>query len=611
MNLRKFENISFNQIPISGRDIYKTTEYYMEKEISESHDIVKKTIDNLYIKNNFSKSFHNFTKNFHSLIKKKKIKNIIFTGMGTTFTAAQVISYFFSSKLKEKYEWLNIRSVLASEGSLRNLKPDMSDTALFVIAQSGTTRDTNVFAELSKQRNCKVISFLNKRNGDIFFIADETFYIGDGRDVEMSVPSTKTYHAHIILGTIFLSALLQKKNEQIESIRKINFYKKISKIFYNQDLNYLYEKFSANKNWYILSDNALNGILSNEARIKFSECCYKSTATMSIQRFEKLEVRNSVVILLCELNKKNNELIKKITNRNNIVLIISNKKFKLEKSKKLFQINLGYNDDLHCIIYKILITQLLSFSLSKYLNHKSNFFKELSELNTNNFKTKKDKIIKKIEIFKSLFLNNFLKKKLILNIKENKILNIKKISLEIHQSLSRTIDTVRHQAKTITVGTNRSNSFKKKNISSHSSKKNAFVGRKLNNKKFLFYFKNVLKNSCNFKILYDLKNYHNSILLSEFFAKEKNITFALDNIENHKHVDISSEPLIIVLLSSNNSDDFVLDSISEFESMMSHKNKVFVIMDKIDKRYLKVFKKEYILVKDNTFFNEFSLKKFF
>ena len=225
--------------------------------------------------------------------------------MGTTFTAAQVISYFFSSKLKEKYEWLNIRSVLASEGSLRNLKPDMSDTALFVIAQSGTTRDTNVFAELSKQRNCKVISFLNKRNGDIFFIADETFYIGDGRDVEMSVPSTKTYHAHIILGTIFLSALLQKRNEQIESIRKINFYKKISKIFYNQDLNYLYEKFSANKNWYILSDNALNGILSNEARIKFSECCYKSNATMSIQRFEKLEVRNSVVILLCELNKKN------------------------------------------------------------------------------------------------------------------------------------------------------------------------------------------------------------------------------------------------------------------------------------------------------------------
>ena len=407
MNLRKFENISFNQIPISGRDIYKTTEYYMEKEISESHDIVKKTIDNLYTKNKSNKNFHNFTKNFHNLIKRKKIKNIIFTGMGTTFTAAQVISYFFSSKLKEKYEWLNIRSILASEGSLKNLKPDMSDTALFVIAQSGTTRDTNVFAELSKQRNCKVISFLNKRNGDIFFIAHETFYIGDGRDVEMSVPSTKTYHAHIILGTIFLSTLFQKKNEQIESLRKINFYKKISKIFYNQDLNLLYKKFSTNQNWYILSDNLLNGMLSNEARIKFSECCYKSTATMNIQRFEKLEIKNSVLIILCELNKKNNELIEKIINRNNIVLIISNKKFKLEKSKKLFQINLNYNDDLHCIIYKILITQLLSFSLSKYLNNKSIFFKELSGLNKYNFKIKKDKIIKKIEIFKSLFLNNF------------------------------------------------------------------------------------------------------------------------------------------------------------------------------------------------------------
>jgi len=124
-------------------------------------------------------------------------------------------------------------------------------------------------------------------------------------------------------------------------------------------------------------------------------------------------------------------------------------------------------------------------------------------------------------------------------------------------------------------------------------------------------FKNVLKNSCNFKILYDLKNYHNAIILSEFFAKERNITFALDNIENHKHVDISSEPLIIVLLSYDNTDDFVLDSISEFESMMSHKNKVFVIIDKIDKRYLKIIKKEFILDKDSTFFKESLLKKFF
>ena len=183
--------------------------------------------------------------------------------------------------------------------------------------------------------------------------------------------------------------------------------------------------------------------------------------------------------------------------------------------------------------------------------------------------------------------------------------------MEIYQSLSRTIDTVRHQAKTITVGTNRSNSFKNKNIHIQSKKKSSFKPRKINRIKFLYNFKNVLKNSCNFKILYDLKNYHNAIILSEFFAKERNITFALDNIENHKHVDISSEPLIIVLLSYDNTDDFVLDSISEFESMMSHKNKVFVIIDKIDKRYLKIFKKEFILDKDSTFFKESLLKKFF
>ena len=118
--------------------------------------------------------------------------------MGTTFTAASVISFFFEKNLKKKYDWVNIKSVLASEGSLHELRSNMSDTILVVIAQSGTTRDTNIFAELCRERKCKVITFLNKRDGDISYIAHNTFYIGDGRDVEMSVPSTKTFFAHII-----------------------------------------------------------------------------------------------------------------------------------------------------------------------------------------------------------------------------------------------------------------------------------------------------------------------------------------------------------------------------------------------------------------------------
>ena len=94
----------------------------------------------------------------------------------------------------------------------------MSNVLLIVIAQSGTTKDTNVFADIAKRRGASTISFLNKRGGDISYLVDNTFYIGDGRDIEMAVPSTKTYFAHIILGQIFTLYLIN----EIKNFSKFN-----------------------------------------------------------------------------------------------------------------------------------------------------------------------------------------------------------------------------------------------------------------------------------------------------------------------------------------------------------------------------------------------------
>ena len=74
----------------------------------------------------------------------------------------------------------------------------MDDTIVLVIAQSGTTIDTNVFAGLAKKRGAHTLAIVNKRDGDITYIVENTLYLGNGRDVELSVPSTKTYMPLIV-----------------------------------------------------------------------------------------------------------------------------------------------------------------------------------------------------------------------------------------------------------------------------------------------------------------------------------------------------------------------------------------------------------------------------
>ena len=48
------------------------------------------------------------------------------------------------------------------------------------------------------------LSIVNKKKGDITYIVDQNIYLGNGRDVEMSVPSTKTYTCRLVMGVYFL-----------------------------------------------------------------------------------------------------------------------------------------------------------------------------------------------------------------------------------------------------------------------------------------------------------------------------------------------------------------------------------------------------------------------
>ena len=90
----------------------------------------------------------------------------------------------------------------ASELSGFGLRPDMSRTLVVAVTQSGATADTNRAVDLARERGAQTLAIVNRRNSDITFKTAGVLYTSDGRDVEMSVASTKAFYSQVVAGAI-------------------------------------------------------------------------------------------------------------------------------------------------------------------------------------------------------------------------------------------------------------------------------------------------------------------------------------------------------------------------------------------------------------------------
>ena len=83
----------------------------------------------------------------------------------------------------------------------------MSDTLVVAISQSGTTTDTNRTVDLARARGALVIAIVNRRQSDLVDKSDGVLYTSDGRDVEMSVASTKAFYSQVAAGFLLAFAI--------------------------------------------------------------------------------------------------------------------------------------------------------------------------------------------------------------------------------------------------------------------------------------------------------------------------------------------------------------------------------------------------------------------
>ena len=104
-----------------------------------------------------------------------------------------------------------------------------SDTLAIAVSQSGTTTDTNRTVDLLRARGAAVIAIVNRRGSDLVDKADGVLFTSDGRDIEMSVASTKAFYAQVAAGALLACAVTEaagvgsdrRRSELLASLREL------------------------------------------------------------------------------------------------------------------------------------------------------------------------------------------------------------------------------------------------------------------------------------------------------------------------------------------------------------------------------------------------------
>jgi glucosamine--fructose-6-phosphate aminotransferase (isomerizing) len=272
---------------ITTRDIDRSDyPHFFLKEISESAMSIKRTLRGKYRIATSGQSASQVTFNLGqdmvpasvcNGLQDGSIKNIIVIGHGTAAVAGQVIADALSHYLSG----LNIIARIASELSGFGLKDDLSDTLVIPITQSGTTTDTNRAVAMARERGAHIISIVNRRQSDITAKSHGVFYTSDGRDIEMSVASTKAFYAQIVAGqllSLYFSQLLETQTEDAiaASVKK-----------------------TAGKRFWAIVGSGPNKAAADEIRIKLSELCYKTISSDIVENKKHIDLSAEPLILVC------------------------------------------------------------------------------------------------------------------------------------------------------------------------------------------------------------------------------------------------------------------------------------------------------------------------
>lgn len=312
---------------ITSRDIDRQTyPHYFLKEISESPMSVEKTIEHRWTYTTINGETmpdidlgeKTIPKNLHQALLEGRIKNINLIGQGTAGVAALACAnilryYLFDSPIK-------VSAYKASEFSGFMLEETDSPTALkntllIAISQSGTTTDTNRAVDMVKSKGAYTMAIVNRRDSDITFKVDGVFYTSSGRDIEMSVASTKAFYSQIVAGALIglgLSKICSLRTSQfianeIRTLTQISDHMR-SVLSLSKKIEASAKALATTRNHWAVVGSGPNKAAADEIRIKLSELCYKIISSDFVEDKKHIDLSSEPLIIICASGAKESVL---------------------------------------------------------------------------------------------------------------------------------------------------------------------------------------------------------------------------------------------------------------------------------------------------------------
>ena len=293
---------------ITTRDINRGEhKHFLSKEIAEAPHSFRKTLRGRIVEKNgllVAELGENvLPKSVRDRLASGAISKVRVIGQGTAAIAGQALARL----LKQLVDiHLNIEALPASELSGFELTLDMSDTLVVAISQSGTTTDTNRTVDLARARGASVLAIVNRRGTELSIKADGVMYTSDGRDVEMSVASTKAFYSQVAAGALYACALSsaagksndKARHELLAGLRTIPD-ALVEVLETRPAIAAAAKQFASARRYWTVVGNGMNTIAAQEIRIKLSELCYKSISSDTTEDKKHIDLSCEPLIFVC------------------------------------------------------------------------------------------------------------------------------------------------------------------------------------------------------------------------------------------------------------------------------------------------------------------------
>jgi glucosamine--fructose-6-phosphate aminotransferase (isomerizing) len=235
------------------------------------------------------------------------IRRVLVIGQGTAAIAGQSLVQALRGAIAGSP--VTMEATLATELSGFGLAADMSDTLVVATSQSGTTTDTNRTVDLARARGALVIAIVNRRQSDLVDKSDGVLFTSDGRDVEMSVASTKAFYSQVAACFLLAFAIAAElgddsderrrhRHERLVALRELPG-AMLELIGRRAGIGATAQRNALSRRSWAVVGNGANRIAAHEIRIKLSELCYKSIACDVTEDKKHIDLSCEPMILVC------------------------------------------------------------------------------------------------------------------------------------------------------------------------------------------------------------------------------------------------------------------------------------------------------------------------